>query len=244
MEQSSTTEQQRPVWFVGASFGGVDDQTDRFVRDRVWENGYTDRYIDDVKSIMVGDRIAIKASYTQKRGLPFDNRGHSVSVMKIKAVGEVIANVGDGRRLNVAWTEFDPPREWFFYANRRTVWRVRKGSDAADALIRFAFAGEDQDVDRFRNWPFWRERFGDRTDGDQRFGWTRLYSELADKLTQYRDDRSPLISGLIEIASRVDKLFPPIHASQSFTKTWTVTDRQILDRMTVSAPSWKSLLLR
>ena len=211
MEQSSTTEQQRPVWFVGASFGGVDDQTERFVRDRVWENGYTDRYIDDVKSIMVGDRIAIKASYTQKRGLPCDNRGHSVSVMKIKAVGEVIANVGDGRHLNVAWKEFDPPREWFLYTNRRTVWRVRKGSDAADALIRFALSDEDQDVDRFRNWPFWRERFGDRTDGEQKFGWTRFYSEFADKLTQYRDDRSPLISGLIEIASRVDKPFPPIH---------------------------------
>ena len=60
-------EDQRPTWFVGAAFGGVDDQTSRFLRHGIWENGYTDRYIDDVKSIMSGDRIAIKAAYTRKR---------------------------------------------------------------------------------------------------------------------------------------------------------------------------------
>ena len=114
MQQSPTSKEQRPVWFVGAAFGGNDDQTDRFLQDGVWENGYTDRDIGDVKSIMVGDRIAIKASYTQKRGLPFDNRGHSVSVMRIKAIGEVTTNTDDGRRLMVDWTVLDPPREWFF----------------------------------------------------------------------------------------------------------------------------------
>ena len=46
--------------------------------------------------------------------------------------------------------------------------------------------------------------------GEQRFGWTRFYSEIADKLTQYRADRRPLISGLIEIAGRLGKQFPPI----------------------------------
>ena len=46
--------------------------------------------------------------------------------------------------------------------------------------------------------------------GEQRFGWTRFYSEIADKLTQYRADRRPLISGLIEIAGRMGKQFPPI----------------------------------
>ena len=45
---------------------------------------------------------------------------------------------------------------------------------------------------------------------DQRFGWTRFYSEIADKLTQYRADRRSLISGLIEIAGRLGKQFSPI----------------------------------
>ena len=103
--------EERPAWFVGAAFGGSNDQTDRFIDQGVWENGRQDRYLEDVKSIRVGDRIAIKATYTQKRGLPFDNRGHSVSVMVIKAVGVVTGNPGDGRHLTVDWTPVKPRRE-------------------------------------------------------------------------------------------------------------------------------------
>ncbi|HMP71594.1 MAG TPA: hypothetical protein PKA76_19770, partial [Pirellulaceae bacterium] len=49
-------------WFVGASFGSTEDQFSKFVQEGVWENGYEDRYLDLVKSIQVGDRIAIKSS--------------------------------------------------------------------------------------------------------------------------------------------------------------------------------------
>lgn len=177
MQQSPTTKEQRPVWFVGSAFAGHDDQTDRFLQDGVWENGYVNRYIDDVKSMMVGDKIAIKASYTKKHGLPFDNRGHPVSVMKIKAVGTVTKNMEDGRHLIVDWTVLPLPREWFFYTNRRTLWRVQHGSGAqplaASALIRFTFDGEDQDFDWFRNLPFWHDRFGDDLGTDERFAWTK-----------------------------------------------------------------------
>ena len=108
----------RPVWLVGASYGGSDDQTSRFLREGRWENGYFDRYIEDVKSVLPGDRIAIKAAYVKWQNLPFDNRGHPVSVMGIKATGTVTENLGDGRNLKVDWTPVDPPREWFFYTYR------------------------------------------------------------------------------------------------------------------------------
>ena len=85
------------AWFLGAAFaGGDDDQSARFIRDGVWEQGYSGRYIEEVKSIQPGDRIALKATYTRKHGLPFDNRGHFVSVMAIKATGIVTDNLGDG----------------------------------------------------------------------------------------------------------------------------------------------------
>ena len=212
MVQSFTTVEQRPVWFVGALYYGRDDQTPRFLAEGCWENGYSDRYIEDVKSILPGDRIAIKAAYTRKHGLPFDNRGHVVSVIAIKAVGTVKENMGDGRRLKVAWTPVDPPRQWFFYTNRRTVWKVQHRSGkwpyAADALIRFAFDEEQQDISRFRNMPYWRERFGDEPSADQRFAWTKFYSEVADKLLAYRNDRGLLISALHEIAGRLSQSFP------------------------------------
>ena len=37
----------------------------------------------------------------------------------------------------------------------------------------------------------------------RRFGWTAFFSELADKLLQYRDDRGPLIAELHEISARI-----------------------------------------
>ena len=68
------TDPSAPVWFVGASYGGADDQTPRFLSEGIWENGYTNRYLDQVKSMRPGERIAIKATFTRKHGLPFDNR--------------------------------------------------------------------------------------------------------------------------------------------------------------------------
>jgi hypothetical protein len=56
----------RACWFVGATYDGTDDQTPRFLRDGIWENGHQDKYLDAVKSIQVGDRIAIKSTYTQE----------------------------------------------------------------------------------------------------------------------------------------------------------------------------------
>lgn len=152
----------RPCWFVGAAFGD-DDQTDRFLRDGVWENGYDDKYLDQVRSIEPGDRIAIKATYTKKHRLPFNNRGESTSTMAIKATGVVTQNMGGGRNLRVRWTPMEPHREWYFYTGRTTLWEVTPDSGAlawaATALIDFTFNGAEQDYDRFlRHWfPKWYE---------------------------------------------------------------------------------------
>lgn len=196
----------RACWFVGATYGGTDDQTPRFLQEGIWENGYQDKYLDAVKSIQVGDRIAIKSSYTRKHDLPFDNRGQTVSVMAIKAIGTVKENLGDGRTLKVDWKPFDPPREWYFYTNRSTVWRVLPGDWTTDALIGFTFEEKAQDINRFRNAPYWRERFGDSAVDKRRFNWTRFYEAVAEKLLTFRNRRDELIAGIHVIASKVDGL--------------------------------------
>ena len=38
-------------WFVGASYGGTDDQTPRFLAEGIWENGYEDKYLDTVRTM-------------------------------------------------------------------------------------------------------------------------------------------------------------------------------------------------
>jgi len=194
----------RACWFVGASYGGTDDQTSRFLQEGIWENGYQDKYLEVVKSIQIGDRIAIKSSYTRKHDLPFDNRGQTVSVMAIKAIGTVKENLGDGRTLKVEWKAFDPPHEWYFYTNRNTVWRVLPGDWTTDALIGFTFEEKAQDINRFRNAPYWRERFGDSVVDKRRFNWTRFYEAVVDKLLTFRNRRDELISGIHAIAKKVD----------------------------------------
>ena len=91
----------QPGWFVGASFRGTEDQTPRFLRDGIWENHHE---LDQVRAMRKGDRIAIKEVYTRKYGLPFDNRGESVSGMAIKATGTITENPNDGKRVLVDWT--------------------------------------------------------------------------------------------------------------------------------------------
>lgn len=164
MDVPSASQATRSHWFVGASFGGTKDQTQRFLEQGVWENGYPDKYIDLVKSMQVGDPIAIKATYVRRKDLPFDNRGHNVSVMAIKATGIVTGNAGDGRLVKVDWAPVEPTREYYMVSYRKTVWRVVPDEPWRDELINFAFHRKPQSLSRYLNDPYWRERFGDGQD--------------------------------------------------------------------------------
>ena len=154
---------ERPCWFVGA-YWKAGDQTDRFVQEGIWQHGFEDKYLDLVKEIEPGDRIAIKAAFVKKRDLPFDNGSEDVATMAIKATGVVTENMGDGRNLRVDWTSAKPSREWYFYVYQPTVWKVTRDSGtlpwAANALIDFAFRGAEQDYDRFLQY-WYPARYGD-----------------------------------------------------------------------------------
>ena len=170
-QKEGILEKNRPCWFVGASYGGSDDQTTKFFDEGIWVNDYQDRYHDLVNEIEVGDQIAIKAAYTRKKGLPFDNRGHPVSVMAIKAIGIVTENLGDGRNLRVDWEQlFTPPHEWYFYTYRGTIWKVIPNNWWCKGLYDFTFCGEHQDIERFRNDPYWAERFGTHAEIEKSLG--------------------------------------------------------------------------
>jgi 5-methylcytosine-specific restriction enzyme B len=104
-------------WLVGAYWDDRDprDQTARFLEEGIWENGYHDRYLDEVKAMKVNDKIAIKASTTQRKNLPFDAQDRTVSRMIIKAVGTIVANRGDGRTVEVEWEPEFQEKSWYFY---------------------------------------------------------------------------------------------------------------------------------
>ena len=156
----------RPAWFVGAFTtydGTCGDHTERYLREGIWVNGYTDgEYFDRVNDIRPGDRIAIKSVYVRSDpdGLPFDNRGNAVSVMAIKAIGTVTENLGDGRTLRVDRCPVEPPREWYFSTYLQTVHRVNPDNWKKANLIAFTFDNQPQDIDQFRNDPQFKAKFG------------------------------------------------------------------------------------
>ena len=82
-------------YFIGGAVFEGDDVTDDFVRGGYWENGYDDRFIEEIKSVPIGSQIGIKSTYAKGKD----------SYLRIKCIGEVIGNPGDGKKLMVEWEQ-------------------------------------------------------------------------------------------------------------------------------------------
>ncbi|HMV28830.1 MAG TPA: AAA family ATPase, partial [Anaerolineales bacterium] len=148
-------------WLVGAYWSDRDpaDQTERFLEEGIWENGYINRFIADVQAMQVGDKIAIKAASTQRKGLPFDNKNKTISRMTIKAIGTIVANHKDGRTVEVEWEQSFQEKDWYFYTNRSTLWHLRFDKDyflldLSTKLRDFVWYGKEQD------YAWWVKRWG------------------------------------------------------------------------------------
>jgi 5-methylcytosine-specific restriction enzyme B len=173
-------------WFVGAMWGdGAGDQTPRFWKDGIWQNGYKDKFSEQVRSMKLGDRIAIKATFARKHGTPFNNKGQSVGAMKIKVIGTVTRNHDDGRTVDVIWEEPGETREWYFYTYRYTVTRARvEDEELARRLVAFTFDGAHQDYAFFMAQPYWRDRFSAIDDAALVGGATEFGAEALDEAEQ------------------------------------------------------------
>lgn len=139
------------AWYVGATGndaeGNWTDFSDQYIAEGRWENGWDDKFIDAVNAMEVGDRIAIKAAYTKKKGLPFNNCGQVVGVMAIKAIGVITENPKNGKSIKVQWEKVDPVREWYGTGVlRTTVHRITAEEGyTRKALLDFTFNNIPQD---------------------------------------------------------------------------------------------------
>ena len=138
------------AWYVGATGvenGVYQDFSDKFIEEGRWENGWDNKFLELVKSVKVGDKIALKAAYTKRKGLPFNSNGKVVSVMGIKAVGIITENIGDGKNLKVDWKKVDPIREWYGKGVLRSTIHLIKAEDGLTKklLLKFTFDGAEQD---------------------------------------------------------------------------------------------------
>jgi len=139
------------AWYVGATGNNAEgvytDFSDQYIAEGRWENLYSDKYIDLVKKMKVGDHIVIKAAYTKKNGLPFDNHGRVIGVMSIKAIGVITNNHGDGKNIDVKWEKVVPLKEWYGDGILRTTVHYVDGNASLikKALLQFTFYNVPQD---------------------------------------------------------------------------------------------------
>jgi 5-methylcytosine-specific restriction protein B len=151
----------RQFWFVGAVWDG-DDQTDRFLSEGIWQNGYDEKFSDHVKRMKPGDRIALKAAFVKKYGLPFDNQEKPVSCMRIKAIGTITEGTKDGKTVKVDWTPLGEPKDWYFYTYRVTIVEADATDDLARRLIQFAFGDHKQDYEFWLRVPYFAKKYRPR----------------------------------------------------------------------------------
>lgn len=106
-------------YLVGAFWdtASPQDQTDRFVKEGVWINGYDDKFNQEVNAVPIGSNIAIKAAFVREK---------SKSVMAIKARGIVVDNKQDGQTLLVEWEEDFTSFEVNFGGYMNTIKEVNK----------------------------------------------------------------------------------------------------------------------
>ena len=158
-------------WLVGAYWNDHEpaDRTELMVSEGIWKNNYDEKYHDLVKSMKVGDKIAIKSSSTIKRNLPFDSRGRTVSRMIIKARGTILKNENDGQTVAVEWDSDFEEKSWYFYTYQRTVWRLKhdvpRKKHLVDRLVDFIWNDIPQDYDWFCDWWFNKQE-GEDIEGD------------------------------------------------------------------------------
>ncbi len=113
-------ENQKIAYYVlGAAWYGNDeapDQTERFIQNGIWENGYTDKFLDVVNGVNIGDRVAIKSSFATK-----DRK----SILRIKALGTVTGNDKNGRVLRIKYDNRFPAFDLEGYGGyRNTIQKV------------------------------------------------------------------------------------------------------------------------
>ena len=217
-------------WFVGAMWD-EGDQTQRFMLEGIWQNGYEDKFTDQVQAMREGDRIAIKASFSRKHDLPFDNRGQVVSVMRIKAIGTVTRNHDDGRTVDVVWDTAFTPRDWFFYTYRSTITRARVEDEVlARRLVAFAFEGAPQDYAFFMAQPYWRERFLANDDG---------LTDGAAEAEGTEEDTTPSCSASYGVADIVaEGCFVPEADLQTMLQRWQSKKNLILQGPPGTGKTW------
>ncbi len=188
---TETSDEVSFAWYVGTT-GNNDngewcDFSEEYIANGVWVNGWDDKFVDVVNSIAVGDRIAIKSTFTRKNNLPFDNHGKTVGAMRIKAIGTVTENSQDGKHIKVEWERLNPFKTWYGPGTlREAIHRVAAADGYLKSqLLAFTFGDEEQD------YSICEDRYVDDVDSGMPTDEPSSNSQEENKLTVDESTRLP-----------------------------------------------------
>lgn len=192
------------AWYVGATGNNEEgewrDFSDEYIEQGTWINGWDDKFIDTVKDIKIGDRIAIKSVFNQKNNIPFENHGKKVAVMRIKAIGTVTENAGDGKNIKVEWAKLNPEKDWYGPGNlRQTIHGVSaEDGEIKRQLLAFTFGKDLQD------YSLCEEYYADEFEGND-----ETLSSVSSNENTKKEEPIKKVSCLdIKRGERTDKIHP------------------------------------
>lgn len=90
----------RRYFIAGFTWGG-ESQKDRFIREKIWENGYDDKYQDVYNNIRIGDFIALKSTFVQG----------GKSVLRIHKIGVIRSVSKETMRVDLDWLDSIVPKD-------------------------------------------------------------------------------------------------------------------------------------
>lgn len=224
-------------FFAGTAIDGT-DYTNDFMENNKWKLGWEGREDEEqYQSMRVyydqmteGDYIVLKSTYTRKNNLPFPNPNNkTASVMRIKAVGIITENMGDGHTVKVDWIRDyrTTNKEWYFFTSRVAVWMVDYDNERHSQMIEFALGNAEQDYSYFLSIDYWKNQFfndeqfeelvmgQDEGISQSNFTWIGFYQELADKLLLYSSDRQSLIKKITETYDSIGMKLPTLEKDRN-----------------------------
>ncbi|NIZ19065.1 DUF4357 domain-containing protein [Entomospira culicis] len=138
-----------------------------------WQYGSNvEQQLQKLRNIQPDDLVVLH--WTKNSTLTHNDQTFpNVSTIYIKALGSVTQSANAQNNIEVDWFKiYDTPREWYFYSlPGALIWKIDYNHHKEKAyhpkLIDFIFHDTPQDIDWFRNQPFWQSRYGDSLETEE-----------------------------------------------------------------------------
>jgi cell division protein FtsB len=135
----------RKAFLVGSYWDGQ-EQAPRFIELGLWENGYKENFLNEIRQINEGDILLLKSTFQQA----------GESYLRIKAIGKVTNNPGDGRKLEVNWYPIEN-HDFPGYGHYRKTIQEPNPQHVLDILAALV-----RRLDQLKDWLFQNENINEK----------------------------------------------------------------------------------